>query len=189
MATIGNYNIPTDHLGNLLLTYRMEFPDTEIFEQIAINLQNENFNPQNTARFVRQICRWGGYYGLSARILNQNGQNELVAAFQEAYNHLNNGNSQDALIRLNNLRQLGRPSFASKFLRFLAPHQAVVLDRVISENTGIPLTPDGYHNLINQCHEIVNELNLGHHQNPIRNNNLWVVADVEAAFFAHMQGF
>jgi hypothetical protein len=192
MALLGNYELPNEQFSDMIVAHRMEFPDTAVFEDVAVSLIDSGFELNSCIRFVRQICRWGGYYGIAARVLGANQPNNIQAALQESYLMLvadPPNNQAQALARINQLHQLGRPSFASKFLRFLCPSRAVILDRIIGENSQLPVSLNGYAQASRSCIATATTLNGIGILNPIRANGIWLAADVEAAFYANMLGF
>ena len=157
-------------------------------ETVAANLARTDFPEHASLRFLRQVCRWGGYYGIAARVCRDNQPESLRHAFVDASTLLSEGDPVNALRRINVLRGLRRPSFASKVIRFVAPQSAAILDRIISERTGFPLTAGGYEQLIQASSKIAVHLAEIGVPNPVRSNGEWYIADIEAAFYADMEG-
>lgn len=189
MAHLGTYAVNDESFPRLIQKHRLEYPDTEIFENVATKLVLGGFEQNSAARFVRQICRWGGYYGVAGRVLNHNTHEDVAKALRGAWDIMSSvaPNLPDALCCINQLRHLGRPSFASKFLRFLSPTQAPILDGVISHSAGISMTVRGYGELVRQCHLAEAALVAQGIRNPVRRNGAWPIADIEAAFYASMR--
>lgn len=187
MARLGIFELPDEHFPDRIKLHRLEFPDVEILEKVAEQLVQDQFPQIASLRFLRQICRWGGYYGIAARVRNNNRPEEIVQAFSSAWQCLSKADVVGALGKINALHGLGRPSFASKFLRFLAPGQAPILDSIISERTGFPLSAIGYGQLIQACQQVIEQLAAVGVKNPVRPEGVWFIADIEAAFYADME--
>jgi hypothetical protein len=94
-------------------------------------LARNNFPDKELEEFIRCACKWGGYSGIAQRVINRNRPESLASLFRAARTAAHDGDVVAALEQLLQVKQLGI-SFASKHLKFLAPNQAVVLDRVIS---------------------------------------------------------
>jgi hypothetical protein len=187
MAHLGTYELADHHFPDRIQRHRLEFPDVDLLEHIAVELAQAGFPAPASLRFVRQVCRWGGYYGIAARVRNANQPEAISAAFQNAFELIGNGDLVGALVAVNALDGLGRPSFASKFIRFLAPQLAAILDQVIHRHTGFPLSADGYGQLIQACQHIATQLAEAGVVNPVRSDGRWYIADIEAAFYADME--
>jgi hypothetical protein len=188
MARVGHYELADQDFPDRIQRHRIEFPDVEILERIAADLTTAGFPESRTLRFVRQVCRWGGYYGIAERVRRDN-ESGVSQSFVCAWENLTRGDIVGALAEINRLKGLGRPSFASKFLRFLAPQSAPILDRIISNQTGFQLTTVGYGQLIQACHAAATQLTDVGVLNPVRSNGQWYIADIEAALYADMEKF
>ncbi|MFB9985334.1 hypothetical protein ACFSQQ_09605 [Mesorhizobium kowhaii] len=187
MAHLGTYELADQLFPDRIRRHRLEYPDTEVLEHVAARLAQAEFPQAALLRFLRQVCRWGGYYGIAARVRNSNEPEAIRQAFVGARDQLGEGNVVEALGQVNALNGLGRPAFASKFLRFMAPQSAAILDRIISQHTGFPLSAVGYGQLNTACHNAAAQLaNAGVH-NPFRQDGVWFIADIEAAFYADME--
>jgi hypothetical protein len=184
MPRLGGHEISIERLQECQLRHRIEFPDTDVFEKAAADVIAADFPIEGSLRLLRQVCRWGGYYGIAARVVKHNDPATIAAAFRTAYQHSRALEPDHALEELNRLRSLGRPSFASKVLRFLDPENAAILDSVVSTELQFPASPVGYADLIGQCRRVVAELSADGVPNRARAHGLWYVADVEAAFYA-----
>lgn len=189
MALLGKYELANERFPDCINRHRLEFPDVGVLESAATQLAQSAFPQPAALRFLRQVCRWGGYYGIAERVRMNNQPEAIRQAFIGARNQLADGNVVCALGHVNALHGLGRLSFASKFLRFLAPAKAPILDRIISTETGFPLSAIGYGQLIQACHRAAAELSAAGIINPVRPNGVWFVADIEAAFYADMEHF
>jgi hypothetical protein len=189
MARLGDYRLSDKNFPNRIQRHRKEYPDTAVLESVAAELARDGFPTASCLRFLRQVCRWGGYYGIAARVRNQNAPTQIAAAFKRAARLSNEGDVLAGLAAINTLRGLGRPSFASKFVRFLAPQSAPILDAVVSQGTGFPLNALGYGQLIAACQTVAEQLQAAKISNPIRQDGVWYLADIEAAFYADMEKF
>lgn len=168
--------------------HRLEYPDTDLWEQSGKALVESEFQESDLARFIRQVCRWGGYYGIAGRVRKYNQPHIIGTAFRAASGSLANNDPGAALRNINAIKGLGRPSFASKMLRFLDPQQCAVLDSVIAKHTGHAETVDGYVLFLRDCANAAQSLNANEANNPARGDGKWLVADIEGALFAHIQG-
>ena len=99
------------------------------------------------------------------------------------------GDPVAGLNEVNQLSDLGGPSFASKHLRFLAPAVAVILDSVISSRLGYALNLTGYRMFLTDCARVAEEVNASGLKHPYRSSGPWYVSDIELAVFAKLQGF
>lgn len=169
-----------------LQRHRREFLDSDSLEAAAAQLAGDDF--RGTRRFLRQVCRWGGYYGIAVRVAASNPDDDIRNAFSCAHEKLERDDPVAALRAINRLRGLGRPAFASKFLRFMRPQSAAILDSVISRATGFRLNVQGYANLLQACHGAAAHLAGVGVLCPIRPNGQWYVADIEAALYADIIG-
>lgn len=134
--------------------------------------------------FIREICRWGGYPGVAGRIIINNDHQFLIETFGEAINALHHGAPPGVVMQIiNGIHSLGRPSFASKHLRFLHPATCPVLDRILVQNLHYQNNPNGYQQFADDCIFISIQLNqlLGNH-----NGVPWRAADVEMSIFQYI---
>jgi hypothetical protein len=186
MVNLGTYEL-ADHLfPDCIRKHRLEYPDTDLLEVIAAQLAATAFPQGASLRFLRQVCRWGGYYGIAARVQQNNQPGAICQALTGAWQMISQSDPMGALEQINALHGLSRPSFASKFIRFLSPHQAPIFDRIISEQTGFSLTAAGYGLLIKACQHAAEHLAAAGIGNPVRPDGAWYIADIEAAFYADM---
>lgn len=186
MPQFGARELSDDVFIDRLQRHRREFLESASLEIVAAQLAEDDF--QGSARFLRQVCRWGGYYGIAARVLKTNSGDAIRAAFCGAHRQLEREDALAALSEINRIRGLGRPSFASKFLRFMRPQSAAILDGLISQATGFELNAQGYANLLRACHGAAAHLADVGVPCPDRPKGRWYVADVEAALYADVVG-
>jgi hypothetical protein len=114
-------------------------PKTCEIEQFAKLIGEGGFDPDNTVQLIKKVCGWGGYSGVSGRVLRDNTVSELCALMARALSRVKEGDVCGGLSSLLEIKGLG-VSFASKHLKFIAPDRAVVLDSVISSRLGYPLS-------------------------------------------------
>jgi hypothetical protein len=91
------------------------------------------------------------------------------------------------LIALQKVKNLGKVSFASKHLKFLAPDAAVVLDSVIRNGLGYPDSPEGYQDFLNDCHTILDHAIANGLKYTGWGTNGWRVSDIEMAIYAKLK--
>lgn len=137
------------------------------------------------AEFIRTVCAWGGYAGISGRVLKRN-QAEVIRArllAAKAAIEQQEPELQTAIREVRALDGLGL-SFASKHLRMLWPRHCPVLDSVLHEKLGYPMNSTGYWQLATDCRAVAVLLEREGISNPARDNRpQWYVADVEASIF------
>jgi hypothetical protein len=144
----------------------------------------DEFEP--TREFIRAVCKWGRFAGVAGRILKRNSKKKILAAFEKARLRLlqTAPDLKAAMESLNELEALGRPSFASKHLRFMLPQKCPVYDRILNNALPYDSTPAGYAEFATDCLTISRQLIKRKIENPIRGSVTWYAADVEAAIFA-----
>jgi len=169
-----------------LKDHRHRYNLTGDCEARAVRLRSSCFPPRATGDFVREVSQWARYAGMGQRIVTQN-RGKLTKAFREANDLLSRNDVIGALKRLNELRQLGGVSFASKHLRFLAPDRAVVLDSVLERGLGYAMNAAGYRRFLDHCHELAAQLDACGVNDPCRHDGKWLIADVEGALFMHFR--
>jgi hypothetical protein len=150
-----------------------------------------DFMEQHLKNFIREVCRWGNYAGIAGRIINQNDIGKIRSCFIGAWKALNSDNPdvKGAIIRINAIKNLGTPSFASKHLRFLRPQVCPVLDSIIWQGIEkYSFNPKGYEQFSNDCLEIADILKRNGLVNPMeRESGKWFAADVEMAIFEYLR--
>lgn len=149
-----------------------------------------DFAKQHLIEFIRNVCKWGNYAGIGGRILKQNDFGFIRASFIEAWRSLNlrEPDVLEALIRINRIKHLGTPSFASKHLRFLNPKVCPVLDKKIWRGVNIyPFSPQGYNQFSGDCRHVASILEEKYIINPTaRDSGEWFAADVEMAILSYL---
>lgn len=153
---------------------------TPEIERAGQELAAENFPERLSAEFVRKVCYWGGYAGISGKVLRYNDGTRIAETLRRAVDLTSKGDVKSAMEAMLGLNGLG-VSFASKHLKFLNPDRHVVLDRIISERLGYPRTPDGYIEFVSDCGSILDAVQAAgivrKDENPFR------IADVEMAIY------
>ena len=162
--------------------------NTLAYEQLGQNVISQEFAWVVLRDFIFKVCGWGGYSGIAGRIISQNTPEHIQAQFIQAHTHMTVATPQAgvALHAINQIKQLGTPSFASKQLRFLYPRVCPVLDQVVS-GLGYAFTPTGYQAFATDCATIATALADQHIENPIvRPSKQWFAGDIDMALFAHL---
>jgi hypothetical protein len=184
-VVVQGHNIPFDSFPELHGRHLQKVNNTQQLEQDGARLIRDGFPFDNLEQFIRQVCRWGGYPGIAGRVLNRNGQQEIIQRFSDTILAFAAAQpAAAALASLNHLTDLGTPSFASKHLRFLRPDICPVLDRFLSRDLGYPFSTAGYQQMSDNCIEIgtliTNQLG------PLDEGRPWGAADVEMSIFAFL---
>jgi hypothetical protein len=183
--------VPLDDFARLGEAHRRSFPDTLQVEARGRHLIEQDFPEADTRAFVSAVCKWGKHPGISGRVLKHNNISAIRSALREALAHLENGGAglASALGRVNTLKHLGTPSFASKHLRFLRPDLCPVFDSLLREALPYPFDPEGYAVFARDCSALAAALVQRAVRNPYaREAGQWFVADVEAALYAQVKG-
>jgi hypothetical protein len=166
-------------------------PETRDLEFEGARLKAEGFSEPDLVRFIQRVCRWGGYAGLASRIVNHNPTAAIRRQFFSAAGMLDKSppDVQGALQKINSIRHLGQPSFASKHLRFLRPDVCPILDSIIARRLQYKHDTYGYWQFSQDCLKIAQALEAKGIANPMdREAGRWFAADVEMALFAHLYG-
>jgi len=140
--------------------------------------------------FIRNVCQWGGYSGIATRVLAHNSYAAIKHAFQNAINKLSQPypDPGHALYEINQVSGLGKPSFASKHLRFLSPEVCPVFDSIIEKNSSYPYDEVGYGWFVEDCLKIAASLESCNTPNPMmRPQGKWYAADVEVALYRYLK--
>lgn len=183
--------VPIDSFPSLVRAHDGRFKQTETVEALGEEIIRDGFSPVLVSRFVREVCDWGGYAGISGRVLKRNTASDVAGALRSAYAHLcePKPNVAAALSVVNTLNGLGTPSFASKHLRFLSPKQCPVFDSILQESLPYSFDAGGYTEFARDCSELAATLTAsalpGLERRP---NRAWFVADVEASLYAQITG-
>jgi len=138
------------------------------------------------AIFIKDVCKWGNYAGISGKVLKHNTEEKIIAVFEAVRSVLRSKNPDLALAlyRLNTIHGLGKPSFASKHLRFMLPKECPVYDRILTDVLPYSFDPTGYASFSKDCKSLSKELCSRKIKNPIRQSVTWHASDVEAAIFS-----
>ena len=184
---VGDNILHLSKFPNFVNGHLTRYPTTKYLELEAINLKSTNFNEEQLGKFIRHVCIWGGYAGIGARILSQNPFIYIKNHFINAMKILDtiNPDVKKALLEINNIRNLGSPSFASKHLRFLKPDICPILDSIISDKLDYEYDAQGYKCLSDDCLIVADKLQAAGIFNPMeRDRGRWFAADVEMAIFS-----
>ena len=181
--------LPLAGFTELFSAHMTALPRTPEIEDMGQRLIDADFPEPAVRNFVKDVCGWGNYAGISGRVLKRNGTGAISAALKNAVGDL----AQDpprlaaALARVNSLSGLGEPSFASKHLRFLRPELCPVFDSQLREALPYSFDQEGYALFAVDCRELAVALKQAGVRNPRnRQDGVWFVADVEAALYAHV---
>lgn len=133
-AFFGN-DVPLAHFARLAQAHLTAFPHTPEVEAQGRSFLEGKFPEAQVRKFVRAVCEWGGYVGISGRVLNRNTSSEICSALKLAVECLDRQPPDLAAVlrRVNGLKGLGAPSFASKHLRFIRPDLCPVFDSLLQE--------------------------------------------------------
>jgi hypothetical protein len=170
----------------LLVRHAERYPGSEKLEMRGFGLVAGDFEEEDAAAFVKQVCEWGGGDRFVGRVLEKNTKKQIADGLRDGFQQAQRGEVGAGVRRICQLKHLGQ-SFASKQLRFLAPTHAVILDEVIRSNLGYQETVPGYDEFLADCQAILKRAKtqglLRPTTKPLR------IADIEAAVFAKIQGF
>lgn len=187
--------IPLANFSSLVNWHLDNVPENNALKTLDLESQGKSliatdFSNDELKHFICQVCHWGGYAGISGRVLKNNESETIRSQFLAAYADLKKGSQHvgDALSKLNHLSGLSTPSFASKHLRFLSPENCPVLDAKVAK-LGYNFTPRGYQTYADDCQRISGILEERGITNPIpQRNGEWFVGDVDMAIFAYLNG-
>lgn len=176
-----------DALARYLQPTRRTKRTLEIEQQAATLIKDTFADHKATAAFIRKVCWWGGYAGISGRVLDPHHnapatiRNRLRAA--QAAMGEQPPNLQTAIREVRSIHSLGL-SFASKHLRMLWPKHCPVLDSQIHKHLQYAMNSTGYCAFAGDCRAVADFLSQQKTPNPARDGqSVWYVADVEAAVF------
>lgn len=167
------------------------YPKTPHIEALGAELIAADFPEIKVLEFVREVCRWGGYAGISGRVLKRNAPSSIAMALKAAVHDINCDTPDllSALAKVNALSGLGTPAFASKHLRFLCPATCPVFDSLLQEALPYSFDPSGFAAFAHDCQQIAKALSKQEISNPReRLGGRWFAADVEAALYAQVVG-
>lgn len=138
------------------------------------------FDIDRCCEFIAAVMEWGGGYRNRDKVLNNNTHDFIQETLQNAHSSIQEDQIGNALDQITNLQSLG-VAFGTKILKFLDPTRCVVLDRVISNRLGYPLSSEGYLSFIDDCATIRDALTAG---NLTRHDGqAFRLADVEMAIY------
>jgi hypothetical protein len=180
-------DIPLLRFKELAESHLQNAPDTLQIEDFASTMIQQDFPREQLGDFIKKVCHWGNYNGMANRILKNNDFDNIRSSFRQAVENSKTPH-QDlslALRSINQLKQLGTPSFASKHLRFLAPKFCPVYDSILRAALPYDFDAGGYARFAFDCLQLSSILKDQLIENPFRRpNNEWFAADVESALFA-----
>ena len=162
------------------------FPKTLDFEGRADGIRANGFPLETIREFITDVCEWGNYPGIAARVLLHNTLDQLQMTLRLAAEYLSRETPEcgAALNAMNQRHGLGSPSFASKHLRFIRPDLCPVFDAILRDALPYSFDAAGYNDFALDCSRLAAELQHARVQNPCgRPDNKWFAADVEAALF------
>ena len=140
--------------------------------------------------FIQKVCNWGNYPGIAERIFKDNSLDSIKKAFDKCIIELKQSDPvlTKAMIELNNIKNLGKPSFSSKHMRFLRPDICPVFDSIIIENSSYINDELDYSEFATECSRIAAVLEgLKIHNPRNRPNGRWYAADVEVAIYRYLK--
>lgn len=184
--------IPPQNFPALVRRHLDNVPCTRDLEAQTARLVVSDFRVPLIEPFLRAVCNWGLYAGIAGRVLRRNTIDFIRQQFVAAVVFLDS-TSPDvpaALREINQIVGLGRPSFASKHLRFLRPDICPILDSVISRGMGYTEDVASYGQLSDDYLKVARLVEACQQPNPMkRANGKWFASDVDMALFAHLQGW
>jgi hypothetical protein len=190
--TCGDQSLSYGQFPVKVQRHLMRVPMTETLEQDGghVRAQDERFH---MATFITGVCRWCGSPGMASRVLTKNTPEEIVRQFGAAMDRLTDspdaGGLTEAMLEMNQLRQLGTASLASVHLRFLRPDACGVLDRETASSLGYEFTAAGFASYSSDCTEIATRLMDAQIQNPRGRDGRWFAGDVDMALVSLIRGW
>lgn len=168
-------------------TEDLSYPDTIELELAGTNLVNSCFEPEKLREYIKKACHWGGYSGISARVLSANIIEAIQVHFADALeiltrDHLNVGLALAEVIKIIGLSI----SFGSKHLRFFRPDICPILDSIVSEELGYALNTAGYKRYATDCVSVARFLEREAVNNPMNRGGNWSAGDVDMFVFSHL---
>ena len=155
-------------------------------EDLGGNFRQNGFDYSDASEFTNRVCKWGGYAGIAARVLSDNGDKDVVDAFNKAAG-LVSGNNVDipaAIKEVDDLDELAL-SYASKHLRMLRPQKCVSYDKFLKGRLSrcYPYNHENYAVLCCDFQKLASVLKKRGICNKSRARGVWYAADVEATVF------
>jgi hypothetical protein len=176
--------IKFSEMPDLLKESRRRDPLTRILSKFARDFVKKDLPVKETFLFVRAVNAWGGLRGANPAKIWEKNKDENFAKFQEnlktAMDLMRSGEPKEAIQVITSHDGVGI-SFGSKYLRFLCPMQAAVLDQKIRDRTDFREKPEDYEKFIGICEKI--RFVVEGRQLPRLGIARWRLADVEAAIF------
>lgn len=177
--------IPLDCFPPLTEEFCKRVPHTAEIEVLARQLVAREFPESDVGDFIKDVCRWGGYPGISGKVLTRNTSADIRSALRGATSHLLEP-APDLVAAMGGVKQLKGLglSFASKHLRFLCPELCPVFDSYLRTALPYPFDSTGYSLFAADCRRLAQELTKRDAVNPWpERDGQWFVADVEAAIY------
>ena len=140
--------------------------------------------------FVRMVFAWGGPRGNNFKNFRDSVNDAekrgkyLTSILFNAYSYSRMGKYRPAIRAFEGLNGIGI-SFSSKFLRFLCPDHAAILDSVIRKGLGYNDNEVDYEEFVNSCARVRGILNCNKWQHPL--GRPWQITDVEMAIFMKLK--
>lgn len=180
--------IPYVDFPGLLTAHLSRNPKTPAIEATGAFLRDSpTIKLADLDAFIKDVCGWGNYSGIHARVMKENSSRQIEVAFADAIYKLKSTplDIVGAMDSMLNLKELG-VSFSSKHLRFLFPEHCAVLDSILSERLLYDLSSSSYGEFCGACEKMATELNQARIPCPFPGapNPVWRPSDVEAALFA-----
>ena len=177
-------------IPNLLNKHQHNYPTTKQVEQLAKQVIKNNFDPIQSAQFVKEVCNWATPTGNRVRgkvfsYYNNNNYSKIGRALKMGYESVQKGCVGTGVEYIRELRGLGQ-SFASKILRFLCPEDTVILDKIIREQCDYNPTVSEYNKFLDFCHNLLDQSKKSHLL-PSNFKNKLRVCDIEAALFIYIK--
>jgi hypothetical protein len=177
-----------DILRTCLDRHLSEDPLTNLVEEHAERYVSADFPTHETLLFVRLVCAWGGARPRNYVHIYEENCGDAFAVFtrqlQYAHDQSLLNNHADAIDAVSGFRGVGI-SFGSKFLRFLCPDRAVVLDKNIRQRCGYDETNNDYAQFVHDCSLVRDNFNAaGFRRDGVRP---WRCCDVEMAIYKYVE--
>lgn len=186
-VVVGHGSLPYREFPGLLQAHLDVVADTDVLERSGHRLLSTGFPEVELVEFIRAVCRWGGWAGIAGRVRRDNTTDQIRAAFTRAGQELGRRSPDLALAMgaINRIKGLGKPSYASKQLRFLCPERCPILDNMFAKDLGYTYDVDGYAELADDLAMLARALEANAIPNPRdRPNGRWFAGDVDMALFA-----
>src|SRR3990172_3696801 len=80
--------LPLAHFEGLARAHLKAYPSTPVVEEKGRLFVEQGFRESDARAFVRAVCDWGGYSGISGRILNRNTPDLICSSLKRAVQRL-----------------------------------------------------------------------------------------------------